>query len=224
MKFGIIGDGYVSRFHKAAIIANGGSIGWIHDPDKGKREIREADVIVVASPSYLHSEHTRLALGLARQVIVEKPLCMPWEPIIDDDRVNIVMQYRWADLPVNADRVYVEMVRNENYYKGWKGNFKYTGGALFNLFIHYIDLAARLGAGFVGVLKSEGAQVRKVDDIDLMKIDTEKLYIKMYRDILNGKGIKPKDVYYLHWLLNKYIGEDAFANYRNRTIRMGKNF
>ena len=29
------------------------------------------------------------------------------------------------------------------------------------------------------------------------------LYFRMYIDILQGKGIKPKDIFYLNWVLNK---------------------
>jgi len=211
LRFGLIGDGQVARKHKVAIQNNGGEIYKIHDPILGD----ESDplghsffdglyCVVICSPSHLHHEHIKLALSYNKKIIVEKPAFLPWEPVVDDDRINIVLQLRWLDLPKTAEKVKVTMVRDEAYFKTWKGDPRNTGGLFYNLFIHYIDLANILGAEFEGLVTQVGEQVRMVDDLNIMQLDMHDLYIKMYDDIINcDKGIKPKDIFYLHWLLNR---------------------
>ncbi len=211
MNFGLIGAGSIARKHREAISACGGRIIKIHDPkyepvfplDDSFFEM--LDYTVICSPSYLHREHTELSLKHDIPVIVEKPASMPWEPMINDNRVNVVLQLRWLDLPKSADLINIRMVRDSDYYKGWVGNPIKTGGIFYHLFIHYIDLAIRLRAQFVGHVAPEGNQHRFVDDINLEdKINTSDLYIKMYNDIVNyDEGVKPKDLFFLDWVLDK---------------------
>lgn len=211
MKFGLVGDGNIAEKHRASIQSNGGEICKIYDPKYGEEcdqleanFFDELDYVVICSPSHLHREHIKLALEYNKKIIVEKPAFLPWEPPIDDDRINIVLQFRWLDLPEKADKVTVTMVRDEAYFKTWKGDPKNTGGTFYNLFIHYIDLANILGAEFEGSVIPEGKQIRMVDDLDIMKLNMIDLYIKMYNDIVSwDKGVKPKDIFYLHWLLNR---------------------
>lgn len=210
MKFALIGDGYVAQYHKQAIDRLGGTIERIFDPKHGRGHeaiyptfFEDIDYVVICSPSHLHGEHTKLALAHDKKVIVEKPMVLPWEPIIDDDRINVVLQYRWAFLPSSAELVRVKFVRDSEYLKSAKGNPMLTGGAFFNLYIHYVDLAIRLGADFDGNIFMVGEQERYVDDFNLATLDTNSLYQRMYADIvLNGGGVKPKELRFLHWLLN----------------------
>ena len=130
-------------------------------------------------------------------------MALPWEPMIEDDRVNVVLQLRWIDLPEKADLVKVVMVRNDAWFKLWEGDPRKTGGLLYHLFIHYIDLALLLGARFEGLVVSEGEQIRMIDDLDIMKLDMNDLYFKMYKDTIRGRGVKPKDLFYLHWWLDR---------------------
>jgi predicted dehydrogenase len=130
---------------------------------------------------------------------------LPWQPIIDSGAISVVLQLRWLSLPTKADKVFIKAARNESYFVGWKGDPKMTGGLFFDLFIHYIDLAINLGAGFEAMVLSEGIQERHVDKIDLMSIDMNIVYEKMYRDIIfHNKGVKPNDVAKLHWLLGRF--------------------
>jgi len=211
-KFGLIGAGAISKKHIQAIEKLGGKIIAMYDPkiENSTTSIDELfkhnfDYVVICSPSYLHREHILMALHNKCNVIVEKPMILPWEPLIDNDSVNIVLQYRWLEnLPEKADLVKVTMSRNEAYFKSWKGDTKYVGSIFHNLFIHYLDLAIQLNANFEGLVQSEGEQVRMIDNFDLMKVDMNSLYIRMYEDIVNhNNGIKPRDIFYLHWLLNR---------------------
>jgi len=78
-----------------------------------------------------------------------------------DEKINIVLQLRYLpNLPEKADLVSVRFVRDEAYFKSWKGDARNTGGLFYNLFIHYIDLAIMLGADFQGVVAEHGEQER----------------------------------------------------------------
>lgn len=209
-KFILLGKGAISKYHINAIDEIDGELVDIYDPAfDDKRDIRDIfkrdfDYVSICSPSYLHYDHIKLALDYNKKIICEKPITLPWQPLIDDDNINVVLQYNWVDLPEKADKIEVVMVRDEEYFKSWKGNVKFTGGMFPTLFIHYIDLAIKLDATFVGKVISKGQQVRKIDNIDLMKMDTSILYTKMYYDIVyNNKGIKPKDLMYLSWIMNR---------------------
>ena len=208
MKFGLIGDGYIAQYHKEAIKHLHGSLEWVYDPIKYPDRIVEkncVDYIVICSPTYCHRNQIKEILNMnsLTQIIVEKPAFLPWEPIIEDDRINIVLQLRWADLPKTADNVRIRMVRDEKYFQTWKGDPKLTGGLFYNLFIHYIDIAIMLNADFLGCVVKDGRQSRFVDTIDLLHIDMQKCYNKMYEDILIGNGIKAKDILYLIWILTR---------------------
>lgn len=211
LKFGMIGDGKISSKHKYAIKANGGVITELYDPKYKDKDIKldknffeDKDYIVICSPNYLHKKHVEMALSYDKKVICEKPLVLPWEPIINDDRVNVVLQLRWIDLPEIAEVVDVVMVRDEEYFESWEGNAKFTGGLFYHLFIHYIDLAIKLKAKFVGSVIPEGNQVRQVDDINIFSYNMDDLYAKMYNDIINHDcGIKPTELYYIYWVLER---------------------
>ncbi len=208
-KFSIIGDGYIAQKHKHAIEKNGGIIKHIYDPLKYDTKLTPeffSDYVVICSPSHLHRQHIQMAMrySTTSKIIVEKPMVLPWEPIIDDDRINIVLQLRWIEnLPQEADLVKCTMIRDEDYFKRAR-NATETGGVLYQLFIHYIDLAIRLNAKFEGVVYEQGDQIRTIDNIDIMKIDMNDLYTRMYNDIINhDKGVKPSDLFYIHWILER---------------------
>ena len=222
MRFGLIGDGRIAERHKKAVNLIGGSISWIYDPPRyrevditpdgyavihslTKENFMLVDCVIICSPTHLHYDHLEIALQHDVKIIVEKPMVLPWQPVIDNDAISVVLQLRWLPLPTKADKVFIKAARNEAYFVGWKGNPEMTGGLFFDLFIHYIDLARRLGAEFEALVLSEGPQERYVDEIDLMNIDMDTAYENMYRDIVfKNKGVKPTDVAQLHWLLGRF--------------------
>ncbi len=210
MKFALIGDGKIAKYHRAAIEHVGGDLAWVQDPKYGSTFGKEwVNYAVICSPSNFHRQQVKMLLGRASYVIVEKPMCLPWEPIIDDDRINVVLQLRYMDLPKDAGTIHVRMVRDAEYFKTWKGSPRLTGGLFFNLFIHYIDLAILLDADFNGLVSSAGKQERMIDDLDIGTVDMQTCYNRMYEDIVQGGGIKPRDIFYLHWILERnseYVG------------------
>jgi len=237
LEFGLIGDGHIAQKHRNAIKKVGGAIRFVYDPKYTKADgfrflslskrsewiefCRPLDYVVICSPTYLHREHLINVLKYApnrTQVIVEKPMCLPWEPVIDDDRINVCLQLNWFPVPDfgKPKKIFVRMVRDEEYFKSWKGDPKLTGGIFYNLFIHYIVLAQKLKIPFVGIVSRHGKQIRTIEyhinngtfvDIDINAVDMDILYSCMYYDILLGKGVKPKDLFYIHWLLerNSYL-------------------
>ena len=212
-KFLLVGKGSISKRHIYAIEENGGEILDTYDPllsnwkcleDMLYRYRDEADYVSICSPNNFHYDQIKLCLKYDKKIIVEKPMVLPWEPVINDNRINIVLQLRWLDLPETADLVKVTMPRNEEYFKSWKGNSKLTGGIFHLLFIHYIDLAERLGAKFEGKIIPEGKPEARIDDLNILKVDMNNLYKKMYNDIINNdKGVKPHEIYYLNWILER---------------------
>ncbi len=216
------------------------------------------DYIVICSPSYLHRLHIQKALNHSGSVkiIVEKPAFLPWEPIIESDQLNIVLQLRYLpNLPKSADLVTAHFLRDDNYFYSWKGDPKKTGGLFYNLFIHYLDLAQRLGANFEGSVNLTDDELPKffqshdnrrepllyrryisyrVEDdkppgghllniIDLQKVDMQQCYNNMYEDIISGGGVKPKDLFYLNWILQRNSEMFGYGrNGMNKLIRIGK--
>jgi predicted dehydrogenase len=137
-----------------------------------------------------------MALSYNKKVICEKPLVLPWEPIIDDGRVNIVLQLRWMDLPEIAETINVVMVRNEEYFESWEGNAELTGGIFYHLFVHYIDLAIKLKAKFIGSVIPEGKQIRQIDDIDMFSYNMIHWVLERcgWKYGINGKDLMNKIV------------------------------
>ena len=212
MRFGLIGDGQIARYHRKAIEYVGEELAWVFDPKYENCPMPDkwVDYAVICSPSQFHRKHILSALLRSDRVICEKPCCLPWETLVDDDRINVVLQYRWAPLPRKARNVRVTMIRDAAYFDSWKGNPRLTGGFFFNLFIHYIDLAIQLGADFHGLVAHEGKQERWVDDIDLFQFDIQALYNRMYEAILNGYGVKPSELFYLHYIMERCSRENGF--------------
>jgi hypothetical protein len=220
MKFGLIGDGYIAKYHKNAIEHIGGEIVVIYDPAKTFGAFPDfnlipnspnieffhcLDYVVICSPSYLHYEQIKLALihlPAGGQIICEKPAFLPWQPIIDNDRINIIMQLREINLGI-PQKIEVQMIRDDQYMKSWKGRLSQSGGFILSLFIHYIDLAIKHRCKFVGRVLPRGINFRLFDDIDLMKIDNQALFDFEYEKILAGRGNKPADLFYLYWVIDQ---------------------
>ena len=250
LKFTLIGDGIIAKYHRKAIEHVGGEIVLIIDPKydvefpqntyshshKFRLIFNDTDYFVICSPSNFHYQQLKYLLTHLNatwkpfQIICEKPAFLPWQPIIDDSKINIVLQLRYLpDLPEKAEAIIAHFVRDEEYFLHWQGNPRKSGGLFFHLFIHYIDLAIQLKAEFKGSINCRNTQQRKIyyggfalEKIDLEKIDMQSCYNRMYEAILEGKGIKPKDIFYLMWILQRNseffgYGRDGIG----KTIKIG---
>ncbi len=116
----------------------------------------------------------------------------------------------------------ISVHRDEDYWKSWKGDFEKSGGILFNLGIHYFDLLlylfddpVKISTHSLTERKGEGeikgknylchwkidAETPKEKQKRLFKINginydfssTENLHVFVYQDLLQGKGVTPKE-------------------------------
>src|SRR3990167_8550156 len=158
MKYAIIGMGFIFPRHKVAIEATGGEVvltcdidhskdpdwdDWVamfHDP-----KFKEVDTVVICTPNYLHSVIAREAILRGKKVLCEKPLTIDYLDGLEE--INTVLQLRYnsevnrikAKKPVKVE-IDLQMLRKTDYFSGWKGNVFMSGGLLYNLGVHYVDL------------------------------------------------------------------------------------
>ncbi len=122
------------------------------------------DVLCVATPNGLHSEHAIMGLDKKKHVVIEKPMALTLidcEKVISKSlemsrQVFCVMQNRYSPPSEWIKQVVSEGIlgkifmvqincfwnRDERYYKntGWKGKLELDGGVLFTQFSHFIDM------------------------------------------------------------------------------------
>lgn len=155
MNYAVIGMGFISPRHKQAIEATGGRVRMTCDIDPTKNpdftdwelmfehpDFINVDAVVICTPNYLHKPIAQQALALGKKVLCEKPLST--NGLDGLEGVNTVLQLRehpaLKDLNPHEVSVTAKMFRDDSYWKGWKGNDEHSGGILYNLGIHYIDL------------------------------------------------------------------------------------
>ncbi len=170
MRYAVIGKGFIYERHKQAIEATGGIIEITCDIDQSKDPdftdwvemfhhpdfLERIDAVVICTPNYLHSVIAREAKRLGKRVICEKPLSIDGTQGLEG--VNTVLQLRYhpeLKKVFEPKTIYVEakMYRDDSYWTGWKGNKHKSGGILYNLGIHYIDLLIYLLGDVVKINK-----------------------------------------------------------------------
>lgn len=156
-KFAVIGMGFIYPRHVQAIEANGGEVYLTCDIDPKKKpdftdwvemfndpRFDEVTHVSICTPNYLHAIIGREALLKGKKVLCEKPISINgWEGL---EGAMAVMQLRYHPelQKINRpQRLHIEakMYRDKKYWKGWKGNDVKSGGILYNLGVHYVDLA-----------------------------------------------------------------------------------
>jgi UDP-N-acetyl-2-amino-2-deoxyglucuronate dehydrogenase len=124
----------------------------------------EADVVVLATPSGLHSEQTVRAAEAGRHVITEKPMATRWQDgkrmvsacdaagvrlfVVKQNRRNATLQLLKRAMEAGRfGRIYMVSVnvfwnRPQAYYDSaaWRGTWEFDGGAFMNQASHYVDL------------------------------------------------------------------------------------
>jgi UDP-N-acetyl-2-amino-2-deoxyglucuronate dehydrogenase len=124
----------------------------------------QADAVIVATPSGLHSEQAVQIARAGFHVITEKPMATRWEDgkrmvgacdaagvrmfVVKQNRRNATLQLlKSAVEKKRFGRIYmvnlnVFWTRPDAYYNSakWRGTWEYDGGAFMNQASHYVDL------------------------------------------------------------------------------------
>lgn len=164
MKFALIGsNGFISNRHRKAIENIGGELAltcdiqgeadfkdWvemIHSP-----RFKDIDIVSVCIPNYLHSVMVKEILSLGKKILCEKPLTIFGDLNYEDENLGVVLQLRHNPLvkKLKAEnfsgniKITVKSYRPPEYWNSWKGNPELSGGILYNMGIHYLDLLIHL--------------------------------------------------------------------------------
>jgi UDP-N-acetyl-2-amino-2-deoxyglucuronate dehydrogenase len=184
INFGVIGCGHIGMRHtemilrkdeaelvalcdikdKSALPQDKQQYPYYQNAEEMLKAHPEIDVVAVASPNGLHTEHALLSLNHRKHVVVEKPMGLTksgcekiiFKALQVSRHVFCVMQNRYSPPAVwIKDIVEKELLgdiylvqincywnRDERYYKpdNWKGTLNLDGGTLFTQFSHFIDI------------------------------------------------------------------------------------
>jgi len=124
----------------------------------------DSDIVVLSTPSGLHSEQTIQIAESGRHVMTEKPMATRWEDgkrmvqacdnagvrllVVKQNRHNATLQLlKHAIERGRFGRIYMVTVnvfwtRPQSYYDSakWRGTWEFDGGAFMNQASHYVDL------------------------------------------------------------------------------------
>ena len=238
MNFGIIGTGFIFRKHVQTIYKVGGKIVDVVDRAHGPKAWREipknpeVDCVVILAPNNLHFEMTKFSVEQGKIVLCEKPLTLKSKEariLAKYENIFTVYQLRYHPIikklksEIREDKNYqIEMDilvhRDEDYWRSWKGDFKSSGGILFNLGIHYFDLllylfgepieisthllTERKGGGEIKgknylyrwridaeTPKEKQKRLFKINGVNYDFSSRENLHIFVYQDLLQRKGV-----------------------------------
>lgn len=216
-KFAVIGLGFIFPRHKQAIESNNGEIILTCDVDPLKsadftdwvemlhsEKFKDVDVVSICAPNYLHSVMAREVLRLGKKVLSEKPLTI-FADIEDNENLDVVMQLRCnpkvIELKSNNFRgdigIYVKTYREDKYWDSWKGNPNKSGGLLYNMGVHYIDLLCHLLGEPINILNSTyngknlaSGEVQFVNGIGKYHIEITNEPVAVVRKIsINGEEV-----------------------------------
>jgi UDP-N-acetyl-2-amino-2-deoxyglucuronate dehydrogenase len=241
-KFSFIGKGFIYKQHAEAVSAIGGEIVDIADGSQGPEDWKEmvektkADCVVILAPNFLHFEMAKFSAEKNKIVLCEKPLALKSEEIrqlMNCPDIYTVYQLRYHPLAeklkseTKPDGKYeiemnISVHRDKEYWESWKGIENTSGGIIFNLGIHYLDLilylfgeTSEISTGLLTGRSGEGkiagenyvcnwkinAEASKENQKRIFKINgteydfssKENLHVKVYKDLLLGRGVKTKE-------------------------------
>lgn len=162
MKHALIGDGFIAKRHKKAIENIGGELVLVCDLKGGdftdwvemihSPKFKEVDMVSICTPNYLHSVMVRELLSMGKKVLCEKPLTIFDDLHLEDSNLGVVLQLRHNPLIKKlkeenfAGKIKLDVAtyRPPEYYQSWKGQKDKSGGILYNMSIHYLDLLIHL--------------------------------------------------------------------------------
>jgi UDP-N-acetyl-2-amino-2-deoxyglucuronate dehydrogenase len=147
----------------------------------------DADCVVLATPSGLHSAQVIEVAASGRDVITEKPMATRWQDglamvqacdragvrlfVVKQNRRNPTLQL--LKEAINKDRfgrIYMVCVnvfwsRPQAYYDSaaWRGTWEFDGGAFMNQASHYVDLLDWLIGPVESVMAYTGTLARRIE-------------------------------------------------------------
>ncbi len=182
IRFAIVGFGNIGRRHAAQILMNPDAVlvsvcdvdpavaGEIPHGAKFYTDLQEmlnekdADVLCVCTPNYLHEPHTIAGLKAGLDTVVEKPMALSADECSrmiaaceEHGRIIFAVKQNRYNPPVqevkklmsggHLGEVYMIQVncfwnRGDAYYAGsdWRGKKAKDGGCLFTQFSHFVDI------------------------------------------------------------------------------------
>jgi len=147
----------------------------------------DADCVVIATPSGLHSQQAQEIAAAGRDVMTEKPMATRWADglamvracddagvrlfVVKQNRLNRTLQLlKQAVRAERFGRIYMVNVnvfwaRPQAYYDSaeWRGTWEFDGGAFMNQASHYVDLLDWLIGPVESVMAYTGTLARHIE-------------------------------------------------------------
>lgn len=147
----------------------------------------QADCIVLASPSGLHSAQAIRVAAANRHVMTEKPMATRWQDgldmvracdeagvrlfVVKQNRRNRTLQMLKQAIDARRfGRIYMVSInvfwsRPQSYYDSakWRGTWEFDGGAFMNQASHYVDLLDWLVGPVESVMAYTGTLARRIE-------------------------------------------------------------
>jgi UDP-N-acetyl-2-amino-2-deoxyglucuronate dehydrogenase len=209
-RIGLVGCGRISKSHFDAIRkVDGLSLVAVADIDHARAEraateqgvtayrtadelLRgtDVDIVVICTPSGLHSAQGILAARAGKHVVTEKPMAISLAQAdalvkaCDDAGVQLfVVKQNRLNPPIQLlkravdkgrfGRIYMANVtvrwqRPQEYYDAepWRGTWEFDGGAIMNQASHYVDLIQWLVGPVESVMAKTATQARRIEAED----------------------------------------------------------
>ena len=208
IRFALVGCGRISRNHIEAVDKHGDDCELVDVCDidaealaaavdktgaQGHRSLNslldntEADCVILATPSGLHSEQSIRIAESGRHIVSEKPMATRWKDglamveacdragvnlfVVKQNRHNATIQLLKKAIDQNhfgkiySVSVNVFWTRPQEYYDSadWRGTWEFDGGAFMNQASHYIDLLDWLIGPVESVMAYTGTLARNIE-------------------------------------------------------------
>jgi UDP-N-acetyl-2-amino-2-deoxyglucuronate dehydrogenase len=181
-----------------------------------KKHLRNSNVdyLVICTPNYLHYRFIKLGLKYCKNVICEKPLVIKydhlWKLHKHSQRINCIMQLRLSPVVKQIKKV-IELDskvkfnyfvdRGQWYDVSWKADKRKSGGLLYNIGIHVLDLMMYMGVDLkkcvynIGVSKVMDKFLNVDGELFDLSVGFKDLHIRSYQEILKGNGFHIEDLF-----------------------------
>jgi UDP-N-acetyl-2-amino-2-deoxyglucuronate dehydrogenase len=208
LRFALVGCGRIAQNHIAALEKHADRVELVAvcDPDpaalgaavartgaRGFAHLHEllaaaeADCVVLATPSGLHSQQVTAAAQAGFNVMTEKPMATRWQDglamvracdeagvrlfVVKQNRRNRTLQLLKQAMDAGRfGRVYMVNVnvfwtRPQEYYDSaaWRGTWEFDGGAFMNQASHYVDLLDWIVGPVESVMAYTGTLARNIE-------------------------------------------------------------